>query len=151
TEGLCRLASPWGGMEDDFQRASSMALQDPQGYATIRIPHPQGAVQAGRDQQRSIAFVASRGYVCMGAAGDKAHTNSNILMAVEYLEQSTRLNLTEHQTFVSTTRRDAFFVGTKRNPLYIVAMPLQKLQSFPCSYIPHPGRVIIGATGQKFS
>ena len=138
-------------MDGYFQHTGSMAMQDPQGYTAVRIPHPQGAVNASRDQQGSLAFAASG--VCVGTRvpRDKAHTNSLILMPVEYLERLTRLHLPEYQAFVLATGCDAFFVGTKGDPLYIVIMPLQDLQCFPCFHIPHPGSIIIGATGQEFS
>src|SRR5262245_66488634 len=110
-------------MDGNFQYTSSMALQDPQGHATVRIPHPEGAVYASRDQQRGIAFVASGVHVCMGVPRDKAHTQNEILMPVEYLKRLTRLNLPEHHAFVLAAGRYAFFVGTKGDSLYSVVMP----------------------------
>src|SRR5215831_18434711 len=150
TENLYPSARIRSSMDSDFQCAGSMALQDPQGHAAVRIPHPQGAVQTSRDQQGSITCTASGVRVCIGMALNKGHTKSEVLMPVEYLELLTRLNFPERQTFVSATGHDMFFVGAKGNPLYIIIMPLQDLHSFPCSHIPHPSSVIIRATGQEF-
>src|SRR5262249_52656522 len=83
TEDLYPLASHRRSMDSDFRRTGRMALQDPQGHTAVRIPHPQSAVMARRDQQRGIAFADSEVRVGRGVARDKAHTISKIVMTVE--------------------------------------------------------------------
>src|SRR4029453_15983881 len=97
TEDLYPLARTQRSMDSDFQSTGRMALQDPQGHAAVRLPHPQGAVMARRDQQRGITCATSGVRVGMRASRDKAHTESDIVMTVEDLERLPRLHVPEHQ------------------------------------------------------